>query len=122
MNLEEIGVDNRSLICLTNSLNCCGGTSNGDWYDPDNMTVTENRDDNTTDYYYYTSNGPSMVRLNKIDNAANGQGVFRCIIPDASGNNQRIFVGIYSSEMGKQNVYSLRNIFLLPTHKPCLCV
>ena len=37
-----------------------------------------------------------MIRLNRRKNATFPTGVFRCEIPDASGTNQNIYIGVYS--------------------------
>ena len=49
----------------------------------------------------YRNRGPSVVRLNRRNNAMMPTGVFRCEIPDASGTNQNVYVGVYSWGIGK---------------------
>ena len=96
MTLEEIGEGDNSLLCLTNKSSCCSETSEGEWYGPDNMKILDSIDNNTD---FYTTRGPSLVRLNKI-NDVHISGVFHCKIPDAQGTNQTIYIGIYSIGSG----------------------
>ena len=42
-----------------------------------------------------------MVRLHHRNNATMPNGVFHCTIPDISGTNQNIYVGIYTPENGE---------------------
>ena len=42
-----------------------------------------------------------MVRLNRRNNATSPTGVYRCEIPDASGTNQTLYVGIYVESGGE---------------------
>ena len=94
--LEEIGEGDNALLCLTNTSSCCIETSEGEWYDPDNMKILDSMDNNTD---FYTSRGPSLVRLNKINDVPIS-GVFHCKIPDAQGTNQTIYIGICSNGSG----------------------
>ena len=92
-------MDDGGLICNINSPSrCCNDTYNGEWYDPINMIITENKDDMND---FYTSNGPNMVLLYKNNNKTGG-GVFQCIIPDGNGKKQSVFVGVYSNGTGMQ--------------------
>ena len=96
MTLEEIGEGDNSLLCLTNKSSCCSETSEGEWYGPYNMKILDNMDSNAD---FYTSRGPSLVRLNKVNDKPLS-GVFHCKIPDAQGINQTIYIGIYSNGSG----------------------
>ena len=101
--LESIGEGDQSLLCVTNEVNCCrgsdtGGNGVGEWYFPGDgsMVGTSNGGGSI-----YRNRGPSVVRLNRRNNAMMPTGVFRCEVPDASGTNQNIYVGVYSPGVGK---------------------
>ena len=96
MDLEEIGEKSKALLCLTNNISCCTDESQGDWYNADDNTtpITTVRDDSTS---FYTSKGPSHIRLNNINITNSKSGIYHCKIPDSSGMDQRIYIGIYSN-------------------------
>lgn len=85
-------------MCFTNKTCCCGDSPNrfGDWYFPDKARVGVDGANGN----FYRDRGPSVVRLNRRNDATMPTGVFRCEIPDASGNNQTVYVGVYSVTEG----------------------
>ena len=96
VNLEEIGEGNKALLCLTSNTSCCESTSTVGWYSPAMSIMAEMN--NTTGFY--TSRGPSVIRLEKINGTTGSSGIFHCRIPDADGNDQTIYIGIYRNERG----------------------
>ena len=98
MTLEEIGEGDNALLCLTNRSSCCNETSDGEWYGPDNIKIMEVME-NTNLEGFYTSRGPSLVRLNK-GNDVNITGIFRCKILDAQDIAQNIYIGVYLKGTG----------------------
>ena len=99
VNLEDIGEGNKALLCLTNNISCCENTSTVGWYGPGEMPTSIVAEMNNTTGLY-TSRGPSVIRLNKINGATDSSGVFNCRIPDADGNDQTIYIGVYLNEGG----------------------
>ena len=109
VDLSDIGVgtntlgdgDSLGLRCLTDSTQCCRGSDNpnggdtlGEWYFPDGTLVQDGTEPSRD---FYRNRGPSVVRLNRRNNATSPTGVYRCEIPDASGTTQDIFVGVNSN-------------------------
>ena len=107
VDLSDIGVgsntlgdgDSMDLRCLTDSTQCCRGSDNpsgvlGEWYFPDGTPVPAGTERTRN---IYRNRGPSVVRLNRRNNAQSPTGVYRCEIPDASGTTQSIFVGVKSN-------------------------
>ena len=97
-----------ALFCLTPSLECCSGseTSNAasvtrEWYLPDSTPLTS---DNSP---FIRSQVSSAVSLHRdlFSNNTVSSGVYRCEIPDASGINQSIYVGIYPQGDGEMNMF-----------------
>ena len=80
-----------ALFCLTDDTQCCniGGVQLGDWYFP-NGTQLQDGQDASRDIY--RNRGPSVVRLNRRNNATSPTGLYRCEIPDASGTTQTIYI------------------------------
>ena len=105
-NLTDIGEGDDALLCLTNNTQCCRGPDNlnggglGEWYFPDGTLVPSG---NT--FSIYRNRNRSTVQLNRRNNAQSPTGVYRCEIPDASGSNRSVFVGVDgNSNQGRQTV------------------
>ena len=101
-----IGVGDNALLCLTDATQCCRGSDNpsgtlGEWYFPDGTLVPDGQGASRS---IFRNRGPSVVRLNRRNNAQSPTGVYRCEIPDAIGTDQNIFVGVYSN--GNQGRYN----------------
>ena len=103
--LTDIGERNNALLCLTDATQCCNinGVILGDWYFPDGTLVIDGQDASRD---IYRNRGPSVVRLNRRNNATSPTGVYRCEIPDASGTTQTLYVGVYTTDI-KGIYYSL---------------
>ena len=96
----------KALLCLTDATQCCRGSDSsngalGEWYFPDDSLVP---DGTVPSRDIFRNRGASVVRLNRRNNAQSPTGVYRCDIPDASGTNQNIFVGVNSN--GNQGRYN----------------
>ena len=79
------------------NITCCssaetGGAPLGNWYFPNGTEVPTN----DTGWLFYTTRGPGVVRLHRLDNRSGGaSGIYRCEIPDLIGLNQTLDVGLY---------------------------
>ena len=62
----------------------------GEWFFPNGSSV--NNEGSGDDIYQ--SRGPRFINLWRRNNAQT-TGVFRCQVPDASGTNQQLYVGVY---------------------------
>ena len=96
--ITDIGTGGAALICTTTRPGCCLTTDGSHWYFPDGSTVQRTE----TLPYYRTrtiSPQPGTVRLHRNPGATT-TGVFRCDIPDASGDLQSLYVGIYTATTG----------------------
>ena len=89
--VDDIAEYDGALLCYTNSVVCCSSSRQGEWYFPSGAPVGTSGDRGG----FYRNRGPSVVRLNRRNNAMMPTGVFSCEIPDASGTNQSIYIGIY---------------------------
>ena len=94
--LTDIGEGDNALLCLTDNTQCCRGSDNpfgvflGQWYFPNGSTPRGSPSGNSI----YRTRGPSVVRLNRRNNATSPTGLYRCEIPDASGTTQTLFVNL----------------------------
>jgi len=84
------------LLCVTpDNITCCsteetGGDPPGNWYFPNGTEVPAN----STGWSFYTTRGPGVVRLHH--HAGGVSGIYHCVIPDQSGVNQALYVGLYA--------------------------
>ena len=88
-----------TLLCVTPQSACCssaesgpGGALLGNWYFPDGDPVSSD-----TSQFLYTTRGSGVIRLHRNSSAPGGRprGIFRCEIPDQTGVNQTLNVGLY---------------------------
>ena len=97
VDVSDIGSTNyEALLCLTNASNCCGGNK-GEWYLPNEVSV-----DNSDMMHFSKTRGPSVLRLTSLNDSLQSfpVGVYHCEIPDANGDSQNIYIGIYPSRSG----------------------
>ena len=90
--LTDIGDGDSALLCLTDNTQCCnvaGLGPLGEWYFPDGTPVVNGTNQSRS---IYRNRGPSVVRLNRRNNATSPTGVYRCEVPDASGTIQNIYI------------------------------
>ena len=90
-----------ALFCLTPSTECCSDTETPneatvtrEWYLPDGRQLSSagtvfSREQVSSAVSLYRNGGTSL------------SGVFRCDVPDANGNSQSIFIGLYPSTDGE---------------------
>ena len=104
--ITDIGDNLNSRIqCITNNPDCCAGRIRmGMWFFPDGREVISRS--SGQDIYRMRSGAESTTstRLAAVtlghrnSSAASGpMGLYRCVIPDSSGVDQTLTVGIYSS-------------------------
>ena len=99
--LDNIGEASNSLLCLTNNTLCCkhaqsGGVNPlGDWYYPNGTGVANNGEM----WEFYRNRDASVVRLRRRSGGEDG--IYRCVIPDAAGANQTIYIGVYNASTGE---------------------
>ena len=96
----ELSNHNRSidnpLLCVTpDNTTCCssaetGGSPLGNWYFPNGIEVPTN----DTGWLFYTTRGPGVVRLHRHTRGVSG--IYHCVMPDQSGVNQTLYVGLYA--------------------------
>ena len=103
--ITDIGTDSAALICTSIRIGCCLSTDGSHWYFPDGSQVQR-----TSTTYYRTRTiadlGGGTVVLNRNPEATTS-GVFYCDIPDASGDLQSLYVGIYTATTGES--YTLKS-------------
>ena len=99
--LDNIGESSNSLLCLTDNTACCsraqvpGGDILGDWYYPNGTGVANSGEM----WDFYRNRGPSVVLLHRRRGGVTG--IYRCVIPDATGVNQTMFIGAYTASTGE---------------------
>ena len=105
VNIMDIGTGSAALLCTTTNLGCCLSTDGSHWYFPDGSAVQRSE---TLPYYRtrtfsgFGSTGNGAVLLHRNPGATT-TGVFHCDIPDASGDLQSLYVGIYTATTGESS-------------------
>ena len=91
-----IGQDATALRCVTNRAGCCTDPSEGDWTDPEGGDVFEGVTGAST---VYVTRETAEVRLNRI--TGGDIGMWRCDIPDSSGDLQMLYIYLGDSSSGE---------------------
>ena len=79
---------NNSLHCVTDYMNCCNsGSGMGNWYDTTGVEVSDQADGDSDSY---VTRGDGVVYLNRRRGGQSG--MWRCDIPDHSGQIQSIYI------------------------------
>ena len=90
-----IGQDGSALRCVTDRVGCCS-PSEGDWTDPEGGDVFEGVTGAST---VYVTRVTGEVRLNRI--MGGDIGMWRCDIPDSSGDLQMLYIYLGDSSSGE---------------------
>jgi len=95
----DIGADAATALnCTTTYTPCCSSANREtEWYFPDGNPVLNN-----ASLPYQRNRGRDPGRVILIRNSeSDTAGIFHCDIPDASGNTQSLYVGIYDMNTGE---------------------
>ena len=85
----DLGEGDDALLCKTNMVTCCRNPNRlGHFYYPNGNRVLGKRRQEG----FYRNRGDSMIRLHRRENINSPVGAFRCMIPDASGEMQNIYI------------------------------
>ena len=101
--ITDIGEgDYGALQCFTDNTLCCSdtrtGLATGHWFYPNGSLVGTKSDGQN----FYVERGPSVVRLNRRNNATSVMGQFCCEVPDAASVTVRVCVNAVGKTMCKQ--------------------
>ena len=97
VSLTDIGKGYNALHCLTNLSTCCRGAdggSAGEWFLPEQTTVVDVDAPNAGTESFTRSSSPSAVLLNRRTGAVGPTGLFTCQVPDGSGTNRTLYIGV----------------------------
>ena len=99
--ITDIGEGESSVLCITDKSNCCrstdGGAAAGHWYFPNNGS-TVGIEGNGHGGSFYRDRLKRKVRLHRRHDAMMPTGLFCCVVPDASGQNQKLCVMVEASK------------------------
>ena len=98
--ISDIGsTDNTALLCHTNHDAPSGElNSGGDWFAPDGVTVGAIA--STTVPGFARNRGDMVVRLRRNSDIEPEEGIYYCVVDDADGVTQTVYVGLYNSGGG----------------------
>ena len=101
--LEDIGIGDDALLCITNYTACCQfkETVLGNWFFPSGTRVPSDTVNETSgeEWDFYRTRGQMVVRLNR--RRGGEEGIYHCEIPNAINVTQTIFIGVYSATTGE---------------------
>ena len=99
--LEDIGVGDDALLCITTLTACCNDNSSalGNWFFPNGTKVPSSDEE----WDFHRTRGQSVVLLHRRRGGV--EGIYRCEIPDAMNVNQTIYIGVYSASTGEWYMY-----------------
>ena len=88
---NDIGGDeDGALNCVTESVNCCNNSAVGGWRDESGRPVYQGADGTTC---LYVSRGDGVISLHR-NCSDHTSGLWRCDIPDSSGEMQSLYIYI----------------------------
>ena len=101
--LEDIDEGDDGLVCVTDLTACCqhyemrSGCSVvlGNWYFPNGTRVPSS----AHQWNMYRTTGRMVKHLHRRKGGVDG--IYRCLIPDKTGVNQNIYIGVYSANTGE---------------------
>ena len=85
-------IGDRALKCVTDNVNCCNNTDVGGWRDESGRPVYQGADGTTC---LYVTRGDGVISLHhKRGCSDHTSGLWRCDIPDSSGEMQSLYAYI----------------------------
>ena len=98
MTLEDIGKANDDgLLCITDLAGCCRNSGNrsalGNWYYPNGTRVP------SFGKQWDIRTGQGVISLNLRRGGM--EGIYRCVIPDTTGVDQTLYIGVYTAISGE---------------------
>ena len=92
--LDDIGEGDNALFCVTDLTACCRppftDSALGNWFLPNGSRVPSSG----LQWAFHRTRGQSTVRLQR--RRSGEEGIYHCMIPDEEGNDQTIYIGVYS--------------------------
>ena len=89
---RDIGDEGFALKCVTDNVPCCNNSADGSWNDELGRPVHEGADG---DSCFYVTRGDRVISLNRKPGCTNHtSGLWRCDIPDSSGEMQSLYIYI----------------------------
>ena len=93
----NISVGDSALKCVTDSDNCCYNSTVGGWRDESGRPVYQGVDGTTC---LYVTRGDGVISLHRKGNCSDHtSGLWRCDIPDSSGEMQSLYIYISSDSV-----------------------
>ena len=93
---RDIASGDLALKCVTDNVDCCNDASVGNWRDVRGSPVQEGRDGTSC---LYVTREDGEISLNRKSGCFDHtSGLWRCDIPDSSGDNQSLYIYISNDE------------------------
>ena len=102
MTLEEIGLGDDALLCVTDQTACCRPpytdpmwSAIGNWYFPNGTRLPSSG----AQWDFHRTRGHMVLLLHRRRGGENG--IYSCVVPDATNVTQTIYIGVYSEDAGE---------------------
>ena len=99
----------RALKCVTDGVNCCNDSDDGNWRDERGRAVHQGVDGPTC--YYVTRQRKEIILNRNSDCIPDTSGLWRCDIPDSSEVMQSMYIYISNDTISGKTIFP--NTFLL---------
>ena len=101
--LEDIGVGDGALLCITDLTACCrppytgsiGVSAVGNWFFPNGTRVPSSG----ASWDIHRTRGHMYIALHRREGGK--EGIYHCLMPDAMTITQTIYIGVYTASTGE---------------------
>ena len=91
----DVGEGEDGMTCTSENANCCSDPQSSGWFSPTGDPLHEGEDGASS---LYLTRGPGFVRLNRITGGTSA--LYWCDVPNYSGDMERLYVGLYTNDLG----------------------
>ena len=103
MTLGNIGEGDNALLCVTDQPACCrppytdplGSRTIGNWFLPNGTRVPSSG----SQWDFHRTRGGMVLLLHRRRGGV--EGIYSCVVPDATNVTQTIYIGVYSAVAGE---------------------
>ena len=119
--VDDIGEGEDALHCMTDNTSCCRPpytqflslSALGNWFFPNGTRVPSSGQQ----WDFYRTRDDMAVLLHRRRGGVDG--VYHCVVPDNMGNDQSIYIGVYTARTGELYMYTTVEFLKCGHHLHC---
>ena len=96
--ISEVGVGDGGLVCRTDHDQCCDGSTDAIWLNPNKTVISSTRGDGD----FYVTRGDGYITLNRYSYTTTAVGMYCCMVPVSGGSTETLCAAL--TLPGKYNV------------------